>query len=138
MRLYDIDRVCFPAPLAYSSEEFIFYLDDPMSVSLVAEWQGRIVGFVIGRIERGGLGHIVTLDVLPEARRRKVATSLMGTLHQGLSLRGATIVFLEVATDNAPALQFYRSLGYERKRVLSRYYRACGDAYLMVRGLQQS
>ena len=40
------------------------------------------------------------------------------------------VVYLEVRTDNEPALELYRSLGFETIGVRKRYYRASGaDAY---------
>jgi ribosomal-protein-alanine N-acetyltransferase len=43
-------------------------------------------------------------------------------------------VFLEVRTDNEPAITLYRGLGFVTVGVRKRYYRASGaDAYTMRR-----
>ena len=45
-----------------------------------------------------------------------------------------SVVFLEVRTDNEPAITLYRSLGFVTVGVRRRYYRASGaDAYTMRR-----
>ncbi|EUA92009.1 putative ribosomal-protein-alanine acetyltransferase, RimI [Mycobacterium ulcerans str. Harvey] len=44
------------------------------------------------------------------------------------------MVFLEVRTDNEPAIALYRSVGFEQVGLRRRYYRVSGaDAYTMRR-----
>lgn len=46
-------------------------------------------------------------------------------------------VFLEVRTDNEPAIALYTSLGFTKMGVRKRYYQASGaDAYTMRRDPQ--
>ena len=107
---------------------------DPLAVRL-EEFLPVLQLGPLTKIEGGRKGHVITVDVVPEARRRKVATRLMERLHEELFLRNAASVFLEVSTKNTPAQRFYQGLGYEKKGVLRRYYRTCGDACLMTRRL---
>src|SRR2546425_662767 len=69
--IHRIDQVCFPPDIAYSRAELLFYVRHPESITRVAELDRAVVGFIVGRIESSGTAHVVTLDVLPGARRRE-------------------------------------------------------------------
>jgi len=131
-KLYDIDRICFPDYMAYSRAELRFYLRHPFSISRLAEFARNVIGFAIGRIEPGACAHIITLDVVPGERRRKVGSALMEVLHAEFRRLGAARVMLEVDTGNETAQSFYLGLGYERRELLRGYYDARSDAYRMM------
>jgi ribosomal-protein-alanine N-acetyltransferase len=131
-RLHDIDQICFPAYMAYSRTELLYYLGHPSAIRKVAEIAGKIVGFAIGHVEPRKRAHVITLDVEPEARRRKVGGALMEALHEEFRRRGVARVELEVDTANEAAQQFYARLGYKRGELLRGYYKARGDAYRMA------
>jgi len=57
-------------------------------------------------------GHIITIDVLPEARRAGIGSSLLQAAEDRLRQAGAAIVELETAVDNAAAIQFYKRKEY--------------------------
>jgi len=130
--LREIDRSCFPAFMAYSRAEFLFYLRQPGAICKVASTGGRIVGFAIGRMESSvRAAHVITLDVAPDARRQKVGVRLMQALHEEFRGRGARQIALEVETGNDAAQRFYEWLGYRRVGVLRGYYMSRRDAYRM-------
>ncbi len=133
--LHDIDTTCFPAHMAYSRAELLFFLRHSSSIARVAEIAGKIVGFAVGQNGPGAAAHIVTLDVLPEARRRGVGTGLMNVLHEEFRKRHASQVMLEVDAGNQAAQRFYQDLGYERMGLLPGYYKGRGDALVMARSL---
>ena len=61
---------------------------------------------------------------------------MLGALLAAASARGATSVLLEVRSDNAPAIAFYRRHGFERIAVRRGYYQPEGaDAWVMRRSL---
>jgi ribosomal protein S18 acetylase RimI-like enzyme len=130
--LHWIDGICFPADLAYSRAELRFYLMRPFSIGKVAERDGTILGFAVGWGKSGQEARVITLDVVPEARRCKVGTALMAALHEQFRKCGALQAALEVDAGNEGAQVFYRVLGYERKELLRGYYKGRGDAYRMV------
>lgn len=132
-RLYDIDQICFPPAIAYTLTELRFYLSGRSAVGLVAEIPGEIAGFAIGRVEKHDLAHIITLDVLPAARRKGIGRALMEGLHRELERRGARYVILEVGLDNPAARLFYERLGYRFVESLPGYYGEGSDACLMIR-----
>lgn len=120
--LHAIDRVCFPSDIAFSRAELYFYIRHPDAITRVVELDTEILGFVVGRIDRPGIAHVLTLDVVPEARRRGIGTSLMRALHEELQRRGARRVILEVDVENHGARSFYEKLGYRRGERIAGYY----------------
>jgi len=130
-RLYEIDQICFAPYIAYSRAEILFLLTRRSSIARVAELSGDAAGFVIGQAGPGVESHVITLDVIPEARRRKIGTLLMSALHEEFRRRGIERVILEVDTTNETAQQFYRGFGYERGELLHGYYQGRSDAYRM-------
>ncbi|PJJ61845.1 ribosomal protein S18-alanine N-acetyltransferase [Compostimonas suwonensis] len=70
---------------------------------------------------RHGLGRVLMLQLIAEARRR-----------------GATEMFLEVRADNPPAQTLYLDLGFERIAVRPGYYQPDGvDAWVMRLALEE-
>jgi ribosomal-protein-alanine N-acetyltransferase len=109
---------------------------------LVAIEDGRIVGYIMCRIERGissfgrfpvKKGHIVSIAVADECRHQGVGTKLIEAGMEGMASYGAAEFFLEVRKANEAATGIYEKLGYEIKRVLKGYYRDGEDAYLMIK-----
>ncbi len=133
--LHRIDQICFAADIAYSRGELLFYLKHPGSVTLIAESHDRIVGFAVGRVLQNGLAHVLTLDVLPEARRHGVGTLLMQTLHDEFKSRVVSLVVLEVSTVNTAAQRLYEGLQYRVVETLHGYYNGREDAYRMILSL---
>ena len=76
-----LDQRCFIDGEAYSRETFDYLLTAPESVSYRAVTSGGVmVGFVIGLVEPDHTGHVTTVGVAPEHRRRNLAKRLMGRL----------------------------------------------------------
>jgi ribosomal-protein-alanine N-acetyltransferase len=94
-----------------------------------------IVGFAVAQPYRK-TARILTLDIVPEARRHGLASRLMEDCEGRLRQRGCTEIYLETAVDNQPALKLYHKLGYAILRTLPGYYHAYGlDAFLMGKTL---
>ncbi len=131
--LHRIDSVCFPENIVFSRCELNAYLNHPGSIARVAQDARGILGFVLARIENRAHAHILTLDVVPEARHKKIGTSLMEALHKELEIRGIEAAVLEVGVFNSAARRLYENLQYRYAGVLSEYYGRGEDAYRMVR-----
>ena len=108
----------------------------------VAETEGKVVGYIMCRMEGGisnfGLrwvrrGHIVSVAVLQEYRRQKLASELITNSMKSLeTVYAAKEVILEVRVTNRAAVKLYDKLGYKRIRTLRTYYRNGEDAQLMA------
>jgi N-acetylglutamate synthase len=71
---------------------------------------GEPVAVAVGVVDGAWLG-VFSLTVAPEALRRGIATAVMDALERWAAQRGATGVYLQVETDNAPALALYARRG---------------------------
>jgi len=137
--LWRIDQQCFEPGIAYTRRELAWYMNLRGAFTIAAETREKprskwkIVGFAVGQQPRRGLGHIVTIDVLPEARREKLGTRLMADIEARLKEDGCETIFLETAVDNTAAIRFYKRLGYFVVKTIPRYYLNKIDALLMAK-----
>jgi ribosomal-protein-alanine N-acetyltransferase len=130
-----IDRQCFSESIAYSPEEMALGLAQPGAFALVAEEDGRVSGFALFCHERRNLGHLITIDILPDFRRMGLGKKLMELGEERLRINGVTRLVLEVDVRNEQAIGFYDRLGFASRRRLPRYYADGGDALLMEKHL---
>ena len=131
-----LDQRCFVDGEAYSRETFEYLLTAPESISFrAANSSGSMAGFVIGLIEPDHTGHITTVGVAPEHRRRHLAKRLMAEVEKGFRQRQVRLVRLEVRSLNIPAQKLYQRLGYAVTQRLPKYYSNGGDGLLMLKSL---
>ncbi len=131
-----LDQRCFVDGEAYSRETFEYLLTAPEAVAYRATTSGGLmVGFVIGLVEPDHTGHITTVGVSPEHRRRQLAKRLMAEVEKGFRLRNVRIVRLEVRSLNVAAQKLYDNLGYAITQRLPKYYSNGGDGLLMLKSL---
>jgi ribosomal-protein-alanine acetyltransferase len=132
-----LDQLCFVDGEAYSRETFEYLLNSSDSVSYRAvTGDGTMVGFIVGLVEPDFTGHITTIGVSPEHRRRGIANRMMAKVEDGFQRRNVRIVRLEVRSVNTSAQDLYRKLGYTVTQRLPRYYSNGGDGLLMIKSLE--
>ncbi len=89
-----------------------------LQISLVAESEGRVVGFVIASLYYGEFGMTETtasmeaIGVEPASRRHRVAHSLLVQLRRNVAAIGATSIRTEVEWNDFDLLAFLRSEGF--------------------------
>ncbi|HEV2863731.1 MAG TPA: N-acetyltransferase [Pyrinomonadaceae bacterium] len=131
-----LDLRCFIDGEAYSRETFEYLLTSPDSVSYRAVTpDGTMVGFIVGLVEPDKTGHVTTLGVAPEHRRRGVARQMLLKVEEGFRRRDVRISRLEVRSVNTGAQDLYAKLGYAVTQRLPRYYSNGGDGLLMIKSL---
>ena len=131
-----LDQRCFIDGEAYSRETFEYLLTSPESVSYRAVTpDGTMVGFIVGIVEPDATGHVTTLGVAPEHRRRRIAERMLVKVEDGFRRRGVRIARLEVRSVNTGAQDLYRKLGYAVTQRLPRYYSNGGDGLLTIKAL---
>jgi ribosomal-protein-alanine acetyltransferase len=131
-----LDQRCFIDGEAYSRETFDYLLTAPEAVSYRAVTSGGVMaGFVIGLVEPDHTGHVTTVGVSPEHRRRSLAKRLMAQVEDGFRKRNVRLVRLEVRALNTPAQKLYENLGYSITQRLPKYYSNGGDGLLMLKSL---
>jgi len=102
---------------------------------LVAELDGKVVGSA-GLLAIGETAQILTVGVLPAARRRGIGERLVQALVAEAGRRRAAEVLLEVRVDNAAARQLYEKLGFAVLGTRRGYYdQGRVDAVVMRRAL---
>jgi len=122
--LYQIERECFTTE-AFSKLDLTYLLESPNAVSLVAQVNNAIVGFVIGSVHRHDkkmTGRVYTLDVAVKHRRKGVGLRLLHEIERIFVKREARICYLEARKDNMAALELYRNHGYVEIEELKDYY----------------
>ncbi len=100
-----------------------FWSSDP-ALFLVAEVDGKVVGFLVGRESRGmpdevlrrrgatKAGSIETLAVDTQYRRRGIATALLDRVFELFRQRGVDYVSLAVPAEEEGARRLYEKLGF--------------------------
>jgi ribosomal-protein-alanine N-acetyltransferase len=142
-KVMNINRVCLPEN--YTDIFFIDLHERYPETFIVAEEDGEIVGYIMCRVEAGlsnfGLGglirkgHVVSIAVLPEGRRKGVATELLKKAMEGMRLYKAKQCYLEVRVTNDAGIRLYKKLGFEVTRTVGGYYSDGEDAYVMSKKL---
>jgi len=131
-----LDQRCFIDGEAYSRETFEYLLTSSESVSYRAVTpEGAMVGFIVGLIEPDLTGHITTLGVSPEHRRRRIAERMLLKAEDGFRRRRVRVARLEVRSINTGAQELYVKLGYAVIQRLPRYYSNGGDGLMMTKSL---
>jgi len=133
--LHQIDQACFPPGVSYSREELAGFIGHRNSATWVAEVEQEITGFLVAGREPQRVGHIITIDVVAGRRRRGVGSALMTAAEEWAARQQLRLIYLETAEDNAPAQAFYAGRGYEKLRMIDRYYSNGRGAWVMVKWL---
>ena len=134
--LYAIDQACFPPGISYSRRELTYYMSLRGTFTLIAETSGPkpdIAGFIVAQENSKGMGHIITIDTVSKFRRHGLGSFLMQAAEERLKASGCHAIVLEVAVDNAPAIAFYKRLGYFVLKTIPRYYQNRLDALMMAK-----
>lgn len=128
---------CFNAGENYTKFTFSYLLNEPNSLSYRAVTpSGQMVGFVFVMTDsKDGTGHITTIGIAPEHRRRGLANKLLIHAEEALRKRRVGLVMLEVRVGNRAAQNLYRSFGYAVVQRLNHYYNNGEDGFLMVKSL---
>jgi ribosomal-protein-alanine N-acetyltransferase len=141
--LHALDRACFPPPIAYSRRTLRKFLRLPGAECLVAECDGRIGGFILthagsAKPRTPPHGHIISLDVDANFRRRGVGSALLRAAEELLASGGVRTIDLETAVSNQSTLAFWRGHGYEIIGQIADYYDDRADAFAMSKELSQT
>lgn len=105
---------------ADSRDAIARYLERNPKLSVVAEVDNRIVGCVFGGHD-GRRGYLYHLVVEPASRRLGVGRALVFGALEGLAAVGIEKTHIDVFTDNADAIGFWKRVGWEQRGDLHRF-----------------
>jgi ribosomal-protein-alanine N-acetyltransferase len=116
---------------AWTEEDFIRCLRQRNCIGMVAEYDERVVGFMIYELHKNRL-HILNFAVCPDFQRQGVGTSMVRKLIGKLSPQRRNRILLEIRETNLSAQLFFRDAGFRAISVLRDFYDdTTEDAYLM-------
>ena len=110
-----------------------------------AVWHGFNIGAVCARVEKHETKedfsklYIMTINVIPAYRRRKIASTLLNhILEKAAKDSNILEVYLHVQTSNADAKQFYLSHGFIEIGIVENYYKRVDptSAYILKKSLK--
>jgi ribosomal-protein-alanine acetyltransferase len=131
-KLFEIEEQCFDQE-AFTKRQIGYLLTDYNTIALVAKANIDIAGFIIAQVEIDETlqyGHIITMNVAANYRRKHVATRLLQEMEKLLKEKSITECHLEVREDNNPAIKLYQKLGYQTMGKLEKYYGKKHGLYL--------
>jgi len=115
----------------WTEEDFLACLRQRNCIGMVAEHEGRVVGFMIYELHKTKL-HILNFAVAGPFRRLAVGSQMIEKLINKLSQQRRQEIVLEVRETNLAAQLFYHSQGFRAVQVLrSHYADSAEDAYVM-------
>jgi len=124
--------------------KYYFYhiLSWPQLLYLAEDYNGKIVGYVLAKMEEDSAelhGHITSLSVLRSHRKLGIASRLMEAAHSAMrDVFGAIYVSLHVRVTNKAAFHLYtETLGYKIRDTEAKYYADGEDAYDMKKVLKE-
>ena len=115
-----LEKLCFSDP--WSETSVASELDNPLSLWLIAEEEGTVLGYVGSQTVLDETD-MMNIAVQPECRRRGIAAALIGELVNQLREHGSHVLRLEVRESNVPAIALYESMGFTQLGLRKNYYR---------------
>lgn len=133
-RCAELESELFPGDDPWPAVAFVRELESKHNHYVAARADGEMVGYAgVSRLGRKPPYEyeVHTIGVDKRFQGRGIGRALLDRL---LVIADGGTVFLEVRTDNAPAIALYESVGFSVVGVRKRYYRVSGaDAYTMRR-----
>lgn len=127
---------CFKNGENYTKHTFSYLLTQPNALCYkIVTAERLIAGFICVLVGTDGTGHITTIGVAPEHRRRGLAEKLLSHLDEALKERSIASAVLEVRVSNTSAQSLYEACGFTTLQRLSNYYTDGEDGYLMMKAL---
>jgi ribosomal-protein-alanine N-acetyltransferase len=130
-RIEGIEKASFGKD-AYDRNLFAEFFHKCGGLFLVGLRRGRVCAYMITCV-RGERAEVISIAVDPAARGRGAASSLMQSTLRRLRRRKVARLVLMVKTNNGAARAFYAKYGFEKVRIVRKYYEDGSDGLLMAR-----
>jgi len=132
--LAEMEAICFPdATTRWSEADYAKHLKSRSGITISDE-----TGYVVGQIAADE-AEIISLGVLPGDRKEGHGTDLLARFETKARSKGANVIFLEVAIDNAAALALYKTRNFHTVGRRREYYESAEgisvDAFILKKSL---
>ena len=99
-------------------------INRPESVGFVVEWNGEVVGFLLGEIKTGDFGveesfWIINFGVSPSLMGKGIGRSLAERAFDYCKEHAVTVVYSVVRWDAGDVLSFFKSVGFTRSNYIN-------------------
>ncbi|ABU81760.1 ribosomal protein S18-alanine N-acetyltransferase [Ignicoccus hospitalis] len=130
-RIYEIEVSSFDHPFSFLVilSQVILHGD----TSLVAEVNGKVVGYAIAAKEVDKKLHLLNFAVDPQYRGLGIGSALLESLEKLAKKKGLKSIYLEVEEDNYRAMRLYKKMGFVEVGRIRKYYPWGKDAIVMVK-----
>lgn len=131
-KLFEIEQECFDQE-AFTKQQISYLLTDYNTIALVAKINNDIAGFIIAQVEveeNTEFGHIITINITPNFRRKGIAKKLLRETENRLRQKGINECRLEVREDNNAAIKLYQTSSYQTIGKIEKYYNKKHGLYL--------
>jgi ribosomal protein S18 acetylase RimI-like enzyme len=139
--LYRAEEACFQPPQRFSRSLIRSLTRNPNCRTWVADCGEELAAFAI--LDRSGVdatqaAYIITIEVLPQFRRKGIAIELLRRLEESAREMGLLHIELHVSERNPDAQRLYERGHYTRVRVEPKYYGRNESAWLYRKTLAAS
>ncbi|ACS34557.1 ribosomal protein S18-alanine N-acetyltransferase [Thermococcus gammatolerans] len=117
---------------AYPRGLFLVFLENNPETFLVAEYNGKVIGYVMAYLRPDLEGHIMSIAVDERYRGNGIGSALLTEAINRLIARGARYIGLEVRVSNEKAIKLYERFGFRKVKRIIGYYSDGEDAYYML------
>ena len=127
----DMEDIIFNDSWSYRDIQDLICTEGAMCFTAVDD--GKVVAYVLGRLIAPE-GEIYRVAVTPEKRGRGIGYRLLDYAVKTSKGQGLERLFLEVRSQNTPAIKLYTSYGFKKIGVRRNYYKnPTDDAIVMLR-----
>lgn len=124
-----IEQRSFPDP--WTENEFLHNLDPENNcLGFVAEYKGKVTGFIICRIYREKI-EILNMAVHPNWKGRGIGREMIKRIAEGSFLHGRYMITVQVDERNLDSQLFFKACGFRATNVVRGFYGSDHDAYSM-------
>lgn len=119
---FNVDYYAF---YTFDRRDFEIYREDPETLFLLAIFDGRIAGYVLGPVETWRTpptAHIDSIAVLPTLQHQGIGSRLIESFMRQVRQLGCEILVLEVSPANTAGMAFFARYGFHKVHRLRNYY----------------
>ena len=129
--IMEIEQLCFNQD-SFSGKQFAYLITRAKGYFDVAEYQGRIVGYLSTLINKRACSlRIYSVAVHPDFRGKGGGQRLISRAADITHKEGLKKITLEVNVSNLSAIRLYRKNGFECTGIRANYYHDGANAYCM-------